>query len=505
MPLRRFGLACLALAPLLANAPAGAGPATEALKALLASRYEALAQEYGDEAFPPDTLKAASDEMLRAVSDEDRRRLGNRFLPGRWRDRVALIAGKLCQAHGWPCRTVEVSDHLAPWVGYYDNKLIISRAALALAQNDSEVAAMLLPTLWLHNRPEQAARIALTNQATGDQARAYGRGEAATKARATAEAEQLIAALFWGTQIEGPKRRAERYGEALAKAGYQAEAAKSIDLLYSHWDRLQHARGVGHPDFMEEPEAPPEEVERTPADPAFLKQLEGLPMGVDPRGSLLVGNQLLIAHWEMKLILPREYDWKPYGEGAIASEPWQAEEVTIEPFNPAKNVYKAPFFRGLPDYLQPVGPSLTADNDEERSPIVFTPSRGRTGTRRDQPEIIAYSAVWDPYGAFFVTQSGSAEEAPRRRQELMESLDDRIRRFNEEDAQTVKPRPLRLATLKTHEEATRLLARLSEDEERMLRVLNGLSATERLPTGRPLKYIHYDMPLGEKILKAFKQ
>ncbi|MFD2262312.1 hypothetical protein ACFSM5_05385 [Lacibacterium aquatile] len=483
MPLRfpRFAALILAWCAPVTGA-AWAGPATDALRAFLDQNYTALAAEYPDQTLAtPPALKDSLTQALKERSDEDWHRMGSVFLEGPWRDRAAVIAGKLCQTHGWPCRPVVVSDYLAPQVAIFGNKLVISRIALALARNDSEVAAMMLPVLATYAGMDQTALINWSNARTGWRALPAKADQDAIR-----DAVDDAAALLWGVQIDGRGKRIARHADALARAGYDPDAARTADLIVSHWDRLQYARGVGHPDFA--PYRPPaaEEAPRRPADPDYLAQLEDMPLGPSERGSLLLGNQLLIPRWKVKLILPRDYNWRPYAHGASAQADWQSEAVTIEPYNPQGEPRTAPFFNDLPEYMRPAGPTLTAVNDRKR-PMRFTFAPGRTGGRADRPEIIAYSAHWDPYGGFFVTQSGLDNEAPRRRQELMESLEDRIDDLEPEDWAALKPRVLTLETPRSKAAAERLLAELTPAEEHMVRVLNGLSATERLPVGQPLK------------------
>jgi hypothetical protein len=503
LPLKLIRASTLAFACLALPGAATAGEALDSLRELLTLRAAAFGREYGERMVKPESkLQSATRAALSDLSLAERRRMGTGTIKGVWQAHAEAIATQICKANGWICQPVVISDHLAPRVAEFDGTLRVSRTALALARNDSELAAMMLPTLWLYNQDELIGKIALANTATAEVPRDYPSSRVETERLAAEAAVQLVGALFWGTQIEGRAAMIPRYADALSNAGYNGEAAKSVDLLVSHWDRLQSGLGVGSPDFAPPHPVPADDGNRTPTDPAYLRRLDGLPMGVAEGGSLLVGRTLLFSFWRLKLVLPRDYDWRPFGTGAIASEPWQAEEVTIEAFDTGGNLFTAPFFKGLPDYLHPMGPTFVADNDRQR-PMQFTLSRGRTGTRHDQPEITAYSANWGGRAALLVSQSGLADEAPRRRQELMESLEDRILRLNEEDEALLKPRTLRLTTVDDEEAAARLLARLSPEEERLLRVLNGLSAMERLPVGTPLKIVRRDLPPLKDIVKKF--
>lgn len=480
-----FRAFCLAVALMLA-APAEAGEALDALRALIDQNYEALASDYAREDLGnPQRIAEAAAKALEERSAEDRHRMGTRYLSGRWREKATVVANRLCQRLGWTCRTVEISDHFAPRVAIFDNKLVISRATLALTRNDSELAAAILRTLWVYQEPGELGKIVLANRANGERARVYSRSALQAGLASTKDAAHLIRALAWASQIEGPQRLNDRLGDALARAGYDAGAARVVDMIYHQWDRLQQSRGVGQPDFVDRTEDEIEDVPRPPADQAYLAQLDGLPMGVWNAKPFLSGNRLLIPAWRMTLYLPREYDWRPYGDGVIATAPWQAEEVTIEPFEPdSEEIWRSRFFTDISRDLIPTGPVLTAENGME-----FALAPGRTSQRRDQPEIVAYSARFHKRGAFHVTVSGVADEVAERRQTLMDELYDRIERFDDKAGKQLAIRTLRIVTLKTPEDAVNLLAMSPPEDERLIRVLNGLHAMERLPLDQPLKVV----------------
>lgn len=478
-----------ALLALMLLAP-GAGyaeSATDEVLQLLRERREALVEEFGQQRLgAADSQEATQIAALSRRAMSIKRKFGPRSIPGPWQELAAKVAGRLSEANGWRRYEVDVSDLLEPGIGIADGRLLISRLAIALTRNEDELASLLVwPLAQHHAFNRDALREAVGTRTAFKVVAGDPWLDQAEKMRQETLKFTLVFAgrLLWHADDASTPRWRAAAAQFLAKAGYNADTISSLEPVIDRWGEVGRAAGRTPPSFASPPAGadPLLAIDRLPADPAYLAQIAGLPMGPIEDAPLLVGERLLIPGWGKALTLPRGFDWQPYGEGVIAAVPG-LENIILQVFHaPAgKPAGKAPYFDTWEANLRPGEEWLRVAGGKRLAFGVGYSGQGITHAYtidQGEEDMHTHLIAW-----------GLHPTSASRRMAVLTAALGTYRDLDVQDRQDLAPRMLSLRTLTSAEEAEGLMAEMSAETRALTAILNDLPPGE-LPLGQVLKLI----------------
>lgn len=218
---------------------------------------------------------------------------------------------------------------------------------------------------------------------------------------------------------------------------------------------------------------------------AYLARIDGLMYGDDPRQGMVEGRTF--THPEMKLTFTAP-------AGSFLANGTQA--VSIGGQNGQGQFTSAPFSGDLDAYVRAVFGKLSsqaqlAPTQIERTTVNGIPAaygQARVTTSDGPVDVTVFAYAFAQGQAYhFVTI------APAGRGGAFDPMYRSLRRISTTEASQIRPRRLRIVTVKAGDTVRTLAARMAYTDAPLQRflVLNGLTETTRLPTGTKVKLVTY--------------
>lgn len=222
---------------------------------------------------------------------------------------VARVVGRLVAASDDPSRTYRVTILNSPSVNAFalpGGYVYVTRGLLALAEDSSEVAAVLA-----HEMGHITAQHAIQRQKRAEAAAVVSRVADAVQDPKAAQTAKASAELSLARFSQAQELEADAIGvKTLARAGYDPFAAARFLTAMGRFAALKASRqssANGRPDFLSSHPSTPERIDlatreaRQYAGPdtgeqdrdAYLQNLEGMLYGDDPREGFVRGNAFL--------------------------------------------------------------------------------------------------------------------------------------------------------------------------------------------------------------------
>jgi predicted Zn-dependent protease len=450
----------------------------------------------------PLTLPQASPqgESLSATEREHARILasyGGVYENERLQAEIERTVDRLVAASERPDLRYKVTILNAPAINAFalpNGQLYVTRGLIALANDKAELASVLAHEMGhviarhAAIREEQAKQAAIINHVVNDVL-----SDPQTGALALAKSNLTLASFSRAQEFE-----ADGIGVGIsARAGFDPFGASRFLTDMQHNADIKAAGDNADPralDFLSSHPATPERVqnalanarqisgpgtgERDRAD--YLASLDGVIYGEDPSEGFARGRKFEHPKLGFTFMAPPGFSLDNTAQAVLGLKDGGGEALRLD-------VVSVPAEQSLPDYLT----SGWMENVNASSVEEFTVNGFRAATAAAIGEqwtfrLFALRFGSDVYRFIFAAKSKTALVDRSFRESVAT-----FRRMSLKESEQVRPLRLRIITVGTHDSVETLAHRMAVSDHRLerFRVVNGLSATDRLKPGEKVKIV----------------
>ncbi|MCF8478341.1 MAG: M48 family metalloprotease [Pseudolabrys sp.] len=377
-----------------------------------------------------------------------------------------------------------------------NGQLYISRGLVALANDKAELASVLAHEMGhviarhAAIREEQARQTAIINHLVNDVL-----SDPQTGALALAKSKLTLASFSRAQEFE-----ADGIGVGIsARAGYDSFGASRFLTDMQRNAELAVNADSSNPrvlDFLSSHPATPERVKNALANArqfsgpgsgerdrdAYLADLDGMIYGEDPSEGFARGRRFLHPKLGFTFLAPPGFTLDNTAQAVLGLKDGGGEALRLD-------VISVPAEQTLPDYLQ----SGWIENVDPASVERFTVNGFPAATAAAKGEkwsfrLFAVRFGSDVYRFIFAAKTPSMTEAADR--SFRESVVS-FRRMSLKESAQVHPLHLKIVTVRAGDTHASLARRMANVDHRLkrFRVLNGLSAQDRLKPGEKVKIV----------------
>lgn len=249
---------------------------------------------------------------------------------------VARVVGRLVAASDDPTRTYRVTILNSPTVNAFalpGGYVYVTRGLLALAEDSSEVAAVLA-----HEMGHITAQHAFARQQRAEAAAVVSRVADAVRDSTAAKSAVATAQLSLARFSQAQELEADSIGvRTLARAGYDPFAAARFLTAMGKFSALNASRqsaGSNRPDFLSSHPATPERIELATREArqfagtdvgeqdrdAYLRDLDGMLYGDDPREGFVRGTSFQHSVLGIAFTVPQGFTLDNTPRAVLASD-----------------------------------------------------------------------------------------------------------------------------------------------------------------------------------------
>lgn len=216
---------------------------------------------------------------------------------------------------------------------------------------------------------------------------------------------------------------------------------------------------------------------------AFLATIDGMLYGDNPRQGMIVGRDFLHPELKLAFTIPQGFTMTNGARAVSITGPNTQAQFSSARLSGDLRGHVASLLQGL------VGTRTNADvrtTTINGLPAAYTQARATSGRTQVDLTIFAYALGDNAYHFAVLTPAGRGLGAAT-------SLVESFRPLSSADAARVRPRYLRVVTVKTGDTVASLASRMAFDQARTERflVLNGLTQNARLRPGEKVKIVTY--------------
>jgi predicted Zn-dependent protease len=447
-------------------------------------------------ALPQETARPA---QLSATEREHARILasyGGTYENAKLQGEIEKTVDRLVAASERPDLKYKVTILNAPAINAFalpNGQLYITRGLVALANDKAELASVLAHEMGhviarhAAIREEQAKQAAMISQVVNDVL-----SDPQTGALALAKSKLTLASFSRAQEFE-----ADGIGVGIsARAGFDPFGASRFLTDMQRNADIKAAGGNPDPraaDFLSSHPATPERVQNALANARqfsgpgngerdraeYLANLEGVIYGEDPSEGFARGRKFEHPKLGFTFMAPPGFSLDNTAQAVLGLKDGGGEALRLD-------VVSVPAEQSLPDYLK----SGWMENVDATSVEEFTvngfPAATTTATGEQWSfRLFALRYGSDVYRFIFAAKSKTAQ-ADRSFRESVATF----RRMSLKESQQVHPLRLKIVTVGANDTVEKLAHRMSGDHQiERFRVINGLSATERLKSGEKVKIV----------------
>jgi predicted Zn-dependent protease len=219
----------------------------------------------------------------------------------------------------------------------------------------------------------------------------------------------------------------------------------------------------------------------------FIGNLDGLLYGDDPKEGIIAGNQFLHPIFKLKFTAPSGFSIQN-GTSAVSvvGQSGQAQ-FSGAPFNGDLDVYVQGVFGELAGKGQ--APSIRTQRSTINGLATASGAASMSNSQGAQFDVTVVAYQFGPSTAYhFVVVNPAGQGIGS-----LGSLVNSVNRMSDSEASAIKPRRLRLVTVKSGDTSSSLSARMAYGDYQLDRflVLNGLTANAPLKVGSRVKVVTY--------------
>jgi predicted Zn-dependent protease len=443
------------------------------------------------EAAQPAQLSATEREHLRILAS-----YGGAYENARLQSEIERTVDRLVAASERPDLKYKVTILNAPAINAFalpNGQLYITRGLVVLANDKAELASVLAHEMGhviarhAAIREEQAKQAAMINHVVNDVL-----SDPQTGALALAKSKLTLASFSRAQEFE-----ADGIGVGIsARAGFDPFGASRFLTDMQRNADIKAASGNGDPralDFLSSHPATPERVqnalanarqfsgpgngERDRAD--YLANLDGVIYGEDPSEGFARGRKFEHPKLGFTFTAPAGFSLDNTAQAVLGLKDGGGEALRLD-------IVSVPAEQSLPDYLKSGWMENVEASSVEEFAINGFPAATATATGEQWSfRLFAVRYGSDVYRFIFASKNKTALVD----QSFRESVAT-FRRMSLKESQQVHPLRIKIVTVGAYDSIEKLAHRMATDHQlERFRVINGLSATDRLKTGEKVKIV----------------
>ncbi|WP_109356377.1 M48 family metalloprotease [Sphingorhabdus sp. EL138] len=219
---------------------------------------------------------------------------------------------------------------------------------------------------------------------------------------------------------------------------------------------------------------------------AFLRNLDGVLYGDDPKQGVIEGNSFLHPDLKLKFTVPNGFGMQNGTRAVTISGSAGQGQFTTGPYNGNMATYISSAFKALSGKGQDI-----AYGDIQRTTINGLPASyatGRVNNRNGQVDVTIFAYEFSKSSAFHFATLAQAG-----RTSVFTPMYDSVKRLTTREAAAIKPRKIDVVTVRsgdTIDSLSRKMAYSDYQKDRFL-VLNRMRSTDNLRAGQKVKIVTY--------------
>ncbi|GAA0474498.1 M48 family metalloprotease [Parasphingorhabdus litoris] len=219
---------------------------------------------------------------------------------------------------------------------------------------------------------------------------------------------------------------------------------------------------------------------------AFLKNVDGILYGDDPKQGVIEGNSFLHPDLKLKFTVPNGFAMQNGTRAVTINGSAGQGQFTTGPYNGNMTTYIDNAFKALSGKGQNISYGEIQRTTVNGLPVSY--AIGRVNSRSGQVDVTVFAYEFSKTSAFHF-----ATLAPAGRASVFSSMYDSVRRLTAKEAAAIKPRKIDVVTVRRGDTIDSLASKMaytSYQKDRFL-VLNRMRSTDSLRAGQKVKIVTY--------------